>query len=109
LKMSYEYHGSAVENVAGCNAVGCHKTVEDFDHWNVRPEIKQLLADLDAELTRIGIRAGGHYAVKGTWPADVAAAYINWVAVTEDKSGGIHNPPYARNVLKNTIAKMKTY
>lgn len=109
LRMSYDYHGSEVENVAGCNAVGCHKTVEDFDHWNVRPEIKQLLADLDAELTRIGIRKGGSYAVQGTWPADVAAAYINWNAITEDKSGGIHNPPYARNVLKNSIAKMKTY
>ena len=111
LWMSYEYHGSEVENVAGCNAVGCHKTVEDFDHWNVRPEIKGLLKELDAELTRLGIRKGGddYYAVAGTYPADVAAAFLNWQIISEDKSGGLHNPPYARNVLKNSLAKMKTY
>jgi hypothetical protein len=111
LWMEYDYHGSTVENVAGCNAVGCHKTVEDFDHWNVKPEIVQLLADLDVELTRLGIRKGGDdfYAVAGTFPADVAAAFINWQTISEDKSGGLHNPPYARNVLKNSIQKMKTY
>jgi hypothetical protein len=111
LWMAYEYHGSEVENVAGCNATGCHKTVEDFDHWNVRPEIKQLLKDLDTELTRLGIRKGGNdfYAVAGTYPADVAAAFINWQTISEDKSGGLHNPPYVRNVLKNSLQKMKTY
>jgi hypothetical protein len=107
--MSYEYHGSDVENIAGC--ADCHKTVEDFDHFNARPETKALLAELDVELTRLGIRKGGNdfYAVAGTYPADVAAAFLNWQIISEDKSGGLHNPPYVINTLKNTIAKMKTY
>jgi hypothetical protein len=111
FNMSYEYHGSEVENIAGCNQVGCHKTVEDFDHWNVRPEINQLLADLEVELDRLGIHTvgNGFYANRGTFKADVAAAFLNWQIVSEDRSGGLHNPPYVRNVLKNTLAKMKTY
>ncbi|HKJ01049.1 MAG TPA: hypothetical protein VJ997_01305, partial [Longimicrobiales bacterium] len=113
LQMGYDLHGSEVENVAGCNAVGCHKTVEDFDHWNVRPEIKGLLSDLSAELYRLGIKADADptsvSAKSGSFPGDVAAAFVNYQLITEDKSGGLHNPPYVRNVLKNTIAKMKTY
>jgi hypothetical protein len=113
LQMAYELHGSEVENVAGCNAVGCHKTVEDFDHWNVRPEIKGLLSDLAAELYRLGIKADADptsvSAKSGSFPGDVAAGFVNFQLITEDKSGGLHNPPYVRNVLKNTIAKMKTY
>mgnify|MGYP003574630842 FL=1 len=107
--MSYEYHGRDVENIAGC--ADCHKTVEDFDHFNARPETKTLLAELDVELQRLGIRKAGadFYAVTGTYPADVAAAFLNWQIISEDKSGGLHNPPYVINTLKNTIAKMKTY
>ena len=113
-KMSYEYNGSETDNVAGCNSTGCHKTVEDFDHWSVRAEIDQLMNDLADELVRIGIKTADSEVTHprnktGTWPADVAAAFLNLQIFAEDKSHGLHNPPYVRNVLKNSIAVMKTY
>lgn len=110
--MSYEYHGSTVENIAAC--AECHKTVTNFDHFSLRPDVKALLAELNTELVRLGIRPvttdpHNYYAVRGTFPADVAAAFLNWQMFSEDRSGGLHNPPYVKNVLINTIAKVKTY
>jgi hypothetical protein len=109
LKMfSVSSSGAEVQNINGCQE--CHKTVENFDHFGLRGEIDGLLADLHTELVRLGIgRAGTHYAITGTYPADVAAGFLNWYLFTEDKSHGIHNPTYAKNVLRNTLAKMKTY
>jgi hypothetical protein len=113
-RMEYELEGTASENIAGCNQAGCHKTVTSFDHNGVQTEIDGLLAQLRTELIRLGVKTATTdpsdiYAKAGTFPGDVAAAFINYQLITEDKSHGIHNPPYVRNVLKNTIAKMKTY
>jgi len=110
-KMTYEYHGSEEENVAGCNTSGCHVAFEDFHEWgDVPAEITGLLADLAAELKRIGIYTGSGYSSKaGSWPGDVAAAFVNWQMFSEDRSKGLHNPQYARAVLTNSIEKMKTY
>ena len=112
FNMKYEYHGSTVENIASC--AQCHKTVENFDHFNLRPEVKGLLADLEQELLRLGLRTAStdphnYYATRGTFPADVAAAFVNWQTISEDRSLGLHNPVYVKGVLKNSIAKMKTY
>ncbi|MHB1194028.1 MAG: hypothetical protein ACYC6F_13390 [Longimicrobiales bacterium] len=111
-KMSYDYHGTEVENIAACQE--CHKTVTNFDHFGLRPTVKQLLADLNTELVRLGIRPvttdpTNYYAVVGTYKADIVAAFINWQLFSEDRSSGMHNPPYVKGVLVNTIAKMKTY
>jgi hypothetical protein len=110
--MYYESNGNKVENISGCQ--DCHKTVTSFDHFGTQPAVEQLLKDLDVELVRLGIRPvttdpHNYYAKAGTFPADVAAAFLNWQLISEDKSMGIHNPPYVTGVLKNTIQKMKTY
>ena len=104
--------GAVSQNIAGC--VECHKTVTDFNHFGLRTTIDGLMAQLHTELVRIGIRPvttdpHNFYAKAGTFPADVAAAMINYQAIGEDKSHGMHNPPYVKNVLINTLAKMKTY
>ena len=44
----------------------------------------------------------------GTFSGDVAAAFVNWQLISEDKSEGIHNPPYVTKILQNTIEKMNT-
>jgi len=112
-KMEYELEGTVSQNIAGCNGTGCHRTVESFKHWNVAPEIDALLKQLNDELFRIGIKASSDVtsfsAKAGSYPGDVVAGFINFQLIAEDKSHGIHNPPYVRNVLKNTITKMKTY
>lgn len=110
-RMSYDYHGNEVENVAGCNSSGCHSNFADFHEWGDIPtQVTNLLADLATELQRIGIYSGsGVYAVTGSWPGDVAAAFVNFQMFSEDRSMGIHNPAYAVAVLTNSIEKMKTY
>jgi len=109
FKMFYvSESGAEVPNISGC--ADCHKTVTDFNHFGLREDVDSLLDALDTELIRLGVKtAGNHYAVRGTFPADVAAGFLNWYLFVEDKSHGIHNPPYVKAVLTNTIAKMKTY
>jgi hypothetical protein len=76
----------------------------------LRTQIETLLHDIDVELIRLGIKtAGNHYSKLGTYKADVAAGFLNWYMFEEDKSRGMHNPPYAKAVLTNTLAKLKTY
>jgi len=106
-----EEETASSQNVSGCNQAGCHKTVESFDHWGVQSEIEGLLDDLRDELVRLKIKDPGDnlYAVPGTYKADIAAAFLNFQLFSSDHSGGLHNPPYVRSVLTNSIAKMKTY
>lgn len=117
-RMTYDYHGSTVDNVAGCNT--CHGDFEDFTEWGDIPaEIEALLVTLEGHLVRIGIKQAmstdytihglNVYANTGDWPGDVAGAFLNWQMFAEDRSLGLHNPPYARAVLTNTIAVVSTY
>lgn len=106
--MAYDYHGSIVENVAGCNSTGCHASVEDFEYLHVQTEVETLLANIAVELQRVGIMGADHYAVTGSWSGDLAAAFANWQMFEEDRSLGLHNPDYARAVLGNTLEVLKT-
>jgi hypothetical protein len=106
-KMTYEYHGSDRENIAGC--ADCHSTLTTFDHVNLQTTVQGLLDELEVELKRIGVMRADHYAKTGTWPADVAGAFVNWQMITEDRSVGVHNPPYVVGILNGSVAKMKTY
>jgi len=107
-KMSYEYHGSDVDNIAGC--ADCHSTLTEFDHVNLQTTVQGLLDELMVELRRVGVmRATSNYANAGTFPADVAAAFVNWQMITEDRSVGVHNPPYVVSILNESITKIKTY
>ncbi|MBT8396577.1 MAG: collagen-like protein [Gemmatimonadetes bacterium] len=108
-KMSYEYHGSDRPNVAGCEI--CHSSVDDFDYNGVQTDFEALLEELRVELVRIGVKRTGDnfYAQQGTYPADVAAAFVNFQMFAEDRSKGIHNPGFALGVLQASVDKMKTY
>jgi hypothetical protein len=106
-KMTYEYHGRDRENIAGCT--DCHSTLESFDHHDVQTAVETMLDELATELMRVGIMRADHYAVTGTWPANVAAAFVNWQMIEEDRSKGVHNPGYVMGILQASIDLMKTY
>ena len=106
-KMKYEYHGAFEENIAGCK--DCHSTLTTFNHVNLQTTVQGLLDELAVELKRIGVMTASESAKTGTWPADVAAAFVNWQMITEDRSVGVHNPPYVVGILNGSVAKMKTY
>jgi len=106
--MTYEYHGSEEDNVAGCMTSGCHSSVEDFGKFGVQDEVEAKL-DEHADLLRAkGIMAAAPSvsSVSGTYPAEVAAAFVNWQTIYEDKSLGIHNPPYVLGILQGSIDAM---
>lgn len=46
-------------------------------------------------------------AIPGTYPANVAQATWNYVMLEEDKSEGVHNPNYAKALLKNSIESLE--
>lgn len=45
--------------------------------------------------------------VSGTYPIAVAQATWNWKTLEEDKSNGVHNPKYAKALLKNSIEALQ--
>jgi hypothetical protein len=117
-KMTYDYHGSDRENVAGCNS--CHGDLEGFDDLGDTPgDVLALLQTLEGELIRVGIKQAlstdytihglNVYANTGDYPGDVAGAFLNWQMFAEDRSLGLHNPRYAKAVLQNSIEILAGY
>ncbi len=106
MNMSYEYHGSTVDNIAGCET--CHSSVTDFDYAGVQTTVQTRLDSLRVLLDSAGIMSGTSL-VPGTYQGELAAAYINYQAINEDKSMGVHNPKYVQDVLQNTIETVLTY
>ncbi|PKP03871.1 MAG: hypothetical protein CVU14_01275 [Bacteroidetes bacterium HGW-Bacteroidetes-9] len=101
--MGYDYHGSTVLNTSSCEVSGCHEgedvqaLTEEF-----QGEIATLLADLKLKLDATGITAAGSdNSVNGTYSGLVAGACLDYKALTEDKSLGVHNPKYIKKLLEN--------
>ena len=102
--MAYEYHGSAVPNVAGCTS--CHPELEEdetFDRNDLMTDVAALLAEAEAALKAAGVMRDDGYAVTGTFPAELAGAFWDVKTIQEDRSLGIHNPGYTKALLKNAI------
>lgn len=89
---------------------GCHAGIEDFDYHGVQTEIQELVDSLGAELLALGLinenSPDGHPDVTEA-PEDQAIALWNWIYVAhEDKSMGVHNPPYAKALLEEGLARL---
>ena len=93
----------------GAGVSGCHSSVEDFGKFGVQDDVSAKLDELADLLRAKGIMAAAPSvsSVAGTWPADVAAAFVNWQTINEDKSLGIHNPPYVMGILQASIDAMQ--
>jgi hypothetical protein len=107
MNIGYVYHGANEVNVAGC--LGCHTAEEAIQKVEeLQPEIEALLAELKTELDAKGITTeGSDNSNSGTYPATVAAACLNYKAIVEDRSLGVHNPTYIKGVLNNSIAALQ--
>lgn len=115
-KMVFEYHGTERANSKPC--VACHSSFTDqtaygaiegtkeafllrleaiYDTMNQRGWVQK---DADG-IPRVWTTANG-----GTPPAtaDERGAVFNYLMLLEDRSGGIHNPTYAEDVLEATEA-----
>lgn len=106
--MGYDYHGATELNVAGC--LSCHSDEAGLvaNTEELQAEIGVLLAELKVLLDAKGITAeGSDNSVNGTYPAVVAGACLNYKAITEDRSLGVHNPTYVKSLLNNCIAALQ--
>ncbi|MFZ1730901.1 MAG: hypothetical protein WBQ23_00615 [Bacteroidota bacterium] len=103
MKMAYDYHEVLTLNVAGCQS--CHSGTKDFDVNGAVTEIEALGAQLEALLVADGLLDEASGASKaGTWSANKTGALWNYrMLFVEDRSGGVHNPKYAKALLTNSI------
>jgi hypothetical protein len=110
LNMVYDRHGTITENTTGCTVSGCHSSLSDFNDGNIQGQTQVQLDSLATLLRKAGIMAAAPStsSKSGSFSGDVAAAFVNWQLINEDKSLGIHNPPYVAGILRNTIEKMAT-
>jgi len=98
-------------NVATCKAA-CHPDMTNFDYNGVQTEITGLIDQLGAELLRLGLinvnAPDGHPTVTSA-PELQAYALWNWLYVAhEDKSMGVHNYGYAKDLLEWSISAIDT-
>ena len=91
-------------NTAGC--VACHTNATDLKNSTIalQAEVTALLAELKEKLVAAGaINPTTESPVAGTYSQVVAGCLINFKAVSEDKSLGVHNPGYTKKLLENSI------
>lgn len=94
-------------NTAGC--IECHtdNTALLADVAALQAEVADLLAQLKTKLDASGATApGSDNSVAGTYSPLVAGALLDYKALTEDKSLGVHNPTYVKQLLTNLIAEL---
>lgn len=100
-------------NTAGCESSGCHSEVDDFEHFGLQDDVQTLLDELAVALGAAGALEWDAEdlewsRVRSTeFPANVAAAYWNYMAILEDRSLGIHNPSYVKGILEGSIAEIE--
>lgn len=99
-----------VYNIGACT--GCHtdwpEDLETFDYNDVQTEVDGLLAELQALLFAAGfVNAEGTPVTASGRPADDAGAIWNFMYIKEDRSRGVHNPAYTRDLLESSIAYME--
>jgi hypothetical protein len=94
---------------SGC--APCHTADEAVDLIEgFQPEIEALVEELGTLLVAKGIynpEGTSGTAVPGTYTNDVAGAYWNYKSVTEDRSGGVHNPKFVKRILEQSISVLQ--
>ena len=119
--LPYASPGSTKHAEAAC--IGCHmgETTDGTDgghswwptdnaclecHSTVPQEVPGFASDmatLKDKLINLGVLTSSDRTVPGTYPANVAQAIWNYRTLLGDRSHGIHNPAYARALVKNSI------
>lgn len=100
---------TVVYNTQAC--VGCHEDIgANYDYNGVQTEIDGLLAELQGLLVTAGfVNAEGTPNTATGRPADDAGAIWNFMYIgREDRSHGVHNPAYARDLLQSSINYMNS-
>jgi hypothetical protein len=93
-------------NLLAC--LECHKDAENFDIDGTQTEVQAMLDELEQALIARGLLdEEGHPAVASV-PEEQAAALWNWIYIAhEDRSLGVHNPVYTRDLLEASLEALE--
>jgi hypothetical protein len=107
FNMTAEFDETTHYNTQAC--VRCHAIGDNFDYNGVQTEIDGLLAELQVLLVAAGFVDANGTPISFTGrPANDAGAIWNFMYIgREDRSHGVHNPAYARDLLQSTIDYME--
>jgi hypothetical protein len=106
FNLRYGQNG-ATELVRACTQCHFHANTTNFNDRNTQAYTQAQLNQLKTLLMAEGIMKADGYANPGTFPAEVAAAFLNHRIFYYDGSLGVHHPQYTYAVLNNTIERMK--
>lgn len=102
FKVTFEEEGEETENVQVCQ--GCHPDLESFDYDGVQTEIQGLEDSLKNVLVAKGlITSSGSLVVPQYFTKNELRVIWNWSLVHYDRSVGVHNYKYSRDVLQAGI------
>ncbi len=98
--MMYEETGSSLVEV--CQE--CHSDAESYNVDSAQTHIEALLEELGTELQSVGLFDATNHPVSGSIAdPNLAGAMFNFLMVEEDRSEGVHNFDYARDLLEASI------
>ena len=101
FNMAWNADGEDIKLTEAC--LPCHD-ISDFDRNGVQTEVQMLADSLETFLFNLGlIDDTGQTVPSATADADTQGGVWNWLIVTEDRSLGIHNPWYVRDLLNSSI------
>jgi hypothetical protein len=110
MGMTYSAHGGPETlNTTGCLTCHADAASVNTNFAELQAAITAKLDTLQFQLTTAGIYdPATELAKTGTFKANAVLAYLNYDAVVQDKSLGVHNPGYITALLDNSIDAMTT-
>lgn len=106
MNITYEYHGATEEYLTGC--IACHEDIESFDRNGLQTEIEEMLEEVHVLLVAQGLIDGeSGSGITGTFTSEQAGALWNYKTVEEDRSMGVHNPGFAKFLLKTALEALQ--
>ncbi len=87
--------------VASCTP--CHEGATTLDINGVQTEIEDLMEQLKDELLALGIIDEEGHPIPGTYPLVQVQAFYNYAGLVDDRSNGVHNPGYIKQLVTNSI------
>ena len=102
LKMENEETG---DNVKVCQNAGCHPEATDFDIDGAQTQIEGMYQTLKVQLATAGVLDTNTMLLKkkGKYTQATLAVYWNFCLVDADRSMGVHNYKYTRDMLQAGI------
>jgi hypothetical protein len=117
MNLRYEFHGVENQLLNGCRTTGCHASITTLDYHGVQTEVHTLLDSLFHVLGRRGwmdtVETSANFGLLRTpftlRPAEKAGAIYNYYFVEHDLSGGVHNAPYAKEMLRTALDYLQNH